>query len=144
MGSKFGVTKVAAIRIGISVDRYQKMLSDGFKHCTKCKIWQPKELFNKDNHRGDGLASICRHCNSKKKEKVGGPESARQETLAVEAIRKAIRNGRMRAAKELPCFYCGNNASHYHHYLGYEEKHRLDVRAACRSCHRKLHYFVHG
>ncbi len=140
MGSREGVIKLAAKRLGMSLEEYQNKISNGLKHCTKCKTWQPREAFPNDSSRGDGLEARCRTCNYRRKRHIGGPDSARSQTLAVEAVRGAIRNGRMVKPITLPCFYCGGNAIEYHHYQGYDEAHRLDVRATCISCHRKLHY----
>lgn len=51
-------------------------------------------------------------------------------------ITSEIRAKRMRKAKEFTCVSCNNaQASDYHHYLGYELEHWLDVIPVCRKCH---------
>jgi len=57
-----GSLKIAAKRIGISLDEYKLNLSQGLKWCSKCKSWQPREWFNKDHTRGDGLSTRCHAC----------------------------------------------------------------------------------
>jgi len=49
-----------------------------------------------------------------------------------------IHNGRMKPASDCICFYCHRAARDYHHYLGYERKHWLDVIPVCRICHKAL------
>ena len=42
--------------------------------------------------------------------------------------------------KKQPCQECGSiNKIEAHHYLGYEEKHWLDVEWLCSECHGKKH-----
>lgn len=140
MGSINGVIKAAALRIGISLEDYLSKKKAGLKYCTKCKTWQSIESFNMDKMRGDGRSSKCKACNYIKKRQIMPCPSQKIGTLAVEAVRRAIRNGRISPANKLPCFYCGKKAEHYHHYLGYEKSHFLDVKAVCRGCHRKIHF----
>jgi hypothetical protein len=142
MGSKVGVIKIAAWRVGLSLDAYRLRIAEGLKWCWKCKTWQPREAFACDKTRGDGLGARCRACGymRRRRKRVGGPDSRRAQTIAVEAIRRAIRLGRIAKAADLPCFYCGKAAAHYHHHLGYSPDHLLDVRAACPGCHHRLHF----
>jgi len=62
MGSKEGILKVAAKRLGMSYDDYLERISNGFKHCRKCKKWKQKTFFHKDSTRGDGFSPICKKC----------------------------------------------------------------------------------
>jgi len=41
MGSALGILKVAAGRIGISLDEYQARRAGGEKWCTACRAWHP-------------------------------------------------------------------------------------------------------
>ena len=62
MGSKIGVQKIAAKRLGISFEEYLAHIDAGEKWCHKCTQWKQQNLFSKDRHRGDGLKAICREC----------------------------------------------------------------------------------
>ena len=42
MGSKTGVLKIAAKRIGLSFDEYLQKIENE-KRCTKCKTWEKKK-----------------------------------------------------------------------------------------------------
>lgn len=61
MGSYVGVQKIAAKRIGVTYEVYLQKIKT-HKWCYKCKIWQERQLFNIDNHRGDHLSSRCVNC----------------------------------------------------------------------------------
>ncbi len=58
---------------------------------------------------------------------------------ATSAVSHAIRDGKLPPANSLQCHYCPKQAEQYHHILGYEPKHALDVEPVCRSCHNKIH-----
>lgn len=60
--TKIGADKIAAKKIGISLDEYYALQNAGMKWCTKGKHWQPIEHFNIDRTRGSGLTSNCRDC----------------------------------------------------------------------------------
>jgi hypothetical protein len=51
-----------------------------------------------------------------------------------------VRSGRMAPARELWCSHCGSKADHYHHYLGYDEYHWLDVIPLCVRCHKRAEF----
>ena len=55
------------------------------------------------------------------------------------AIREAIRIGQLPRPDSLQCHYCPAQAEQYHHYLGYEPEHWLDVVPACIKCHNLKH-----
>lgn len=67
MGSKIGVLKIAAKRIGIDFKDYIKKINQGLKYCYKCKNWKTKKQFCKDSARGDGLSSLCKSCRYERK-----------------------------------------------------------------------------
>ena len=52
MGSYTGVMKVAAKRIGVTVEQYQERVAAGEKWCTACKAWWPQADFHVDRSRG--------------------------------------------------------------------------------------------
>lgn len=73
MGSKTGVIKIAAKRIGIPIELYIHYTALNLKYCFDCKQWIGKELFRIDRSRGDGLASTCDKCRSTTKNKINKP-----------------------------------------------------------------------
>ncbi len=142
MGSKIGVLKIAAGRLGISYEEYLSKRAKGFKHCGLCRQWKQMERFDIDRSRGDGLASACIDCRRVKvrKQRKIVPPSTKILNQATNAVRKAIDHGSMPKVDSLPCFDCGKPAKHYHHFLGYARTHWLDVRPLCISCHIKCHW----
>lgn len=62
MGSKIGVMKIAAKRIGVTIEEYQQQIEQGLKWCHSCRQWVERNGFHVDNSRGDGLAAICKTC----------------------------------------------------------------------------------
>jgi 5-methylcytosine-specific restriction endonuclease McrA len=62
VGSRIGVLKIAARRLGVTPEEYQAKREAGFKWCVKCETWKPFAGFCADKSRGDGLASACRDC----------------------------------------------------------------------------------
>ena len=53
------------------------------------------------------------------------------------AVNNAIKKDMIPAVHTLIC-PCGNSAQEYHHHLGYEPEHWLDVIPICIPCHKKL------
>lgn len=64
--SKQGAIKVAADRLGISIDEYITNTTYGLKHCMKCRTWKLRAEFSKDSSRHDGLNTSCIPCRSKR------------------------------------------------------------------------------
>lgn len=54
-------------------------------------------------------------------------------------VNNAIKVGRLPHADTLQCYYCPAKAQLYHHHLGYEKEHWLDVVPVCRKCHKLCH-----
>jgi hypothetical protein len=67
MGSRLGIAKVAAKRLGITFDSYVEHLKSGLKHCCKCKKWKSRKSFGKDSTRHDGLDATCLKCRCKRR-----------------------------------------------------------------------------
>lgn len=59
MGSRAGVMKVAAKRVGLTLAEYEARLADGQKWCTQCKAWHPLAEFGRDPARTDGYDTRC-------------------------------------------------------------------------------------
>jgi hypothetical protein len=57
---------------------------------------------------------------------------------AHEAVRRAIKSGKLPPIDSVLCADCGKNqAEEYHHYNGYGKKYQLDVTPLCLACHGK-------
>lgn len=50
-------------------------------------------------------------------------------------VNNSVAKGLIPSVKTLRCYDCGNHATDYHHHLGYEPQHWLDVIPLCRKCH---------
>lgn len=74
-------------------------------------------------------AKIARQRNLRAKSKH--PEKIKARAL----VNQKIRFGRMPKASDCKCIHCGEQAKHYHHYLGYDFVHRYDVQPLCIKCH---------
>jgi hypothetical protein len=66
------------------------------------------------------------------------------EYLARAYVNRQIRDGKLPRASTKPCVRCGKRAREYHHHLGYEREHWLDVTPVCSVCHRATHLEVPG
>jgi 5-methylcytosine-specific restriction endonuclease McrA len=51
--------KVAAGRIGVSLEEYEHRLAEGLKWCRACRDWHSRGEFFSDASRTDGLSSVC-------------------------------------------------------------------------------------
>lgn len=140
MGSRAGALKVAAGRIGLTLEAYLKHVQAGLKWCYKCKKWKQKPCFHQDKNRGDGLAAACSGCRSRGGILVSFSGSPNIKARAVEAIRSGIRAGQIPRPESLPCADCGSDAALYHHHHGYSQPHWFDVVALCNPCHGHRHW----
>jgi len=61
-----------------------------------------------------------------------------EKIKAQSAVYTEVCAGRIPRASTLVCIECSNQANHYHHHNGYDEKHWLDVVPLCIDCHNKL------
>jgi len=64
----------------------------------------------------------------------------KQKMQARSALNHAVDTGKLPPPTACKCFVCGNAAKEYHHYLGYEPKHHLDVKPVCKMCHAAIHH----
>ena len=155
MGSKLGILKIAAKRIGISYDEYMSYISSGLKWCRACRLWISVDIFNLDRTRGDGRSSVCNNCRRNIYRRTHTPK-ARQSQLgttrvkprdgdkkqARRRINHQIKIGLRPHSNELPCVDCGHvwnqgeRRHEYDHYCGYEAKSHDKVEVVCTKCHR--------
>jgi hypothetical protein len=125
----------------VTVAQYQQKVAAGFKWCFRCSAWKLREQFPIDRSRGDGLAAACFDCRRVKERRTFVTSGTTQERQgAHDAIRWAVKRGRLAPASSQVCMDCGAAARHYHHHLGYDRSHWLDVVALCARCHRRRHW----
>lgn len=62
MGSRVGVMKVSAKRLGLNLEEYERLLQRGLKWCNRCRSWKPTAEFGSDRSRGDGKDAVCKAC----------------------------------------------------------------------------------
>jgi NUMOD3 motif/HNH endonuclease len=98
MGSKAGVLKVAAKRLGMPLNEYGDLIRRGFKHYFCCRQWRTRSDFRKDASRGDGSSSKCCHCTRVKERKTTkgrpSPFKGRLHTETAKAKMSMARKGR--------------------------------------------------
>ncbi len=63
----------------------------------------------------------------------------REKNRARDAVKYAVRVGKLPSPKTLKCYFCFGMAQEYHHHKGYARENRLDVLSVCKLCHRKFH-----
>lgn len=143
MGSLAGVMKVAAGRVGLTLDQYQSNVRGGLKWCTGCKIWHARSKFRDDETRGDGLAANCDDYrrNWRRGRGRGFSTVDRIKERARQLIGMRVRRGTLSNPNNLPCMDCGHSGSdrrhEYDHYLGYTGEAKEKVQPVCAKCHRK-------
>lgn len=141
MGSKVGVLKVAAKRIGMSVEEYQSLQDRGMKYCYACKDWHPIADFGVDLSRGDRLTAICKAAKSRTPRK--GRVQPREQIRAHRLIQNRVHRGTLPPPGDLPCSDCGHGGSdrrhEYDHYLGYGPGRNDKVQVVCSLCHAQRH-----
>lgn len=97
----------------------------------------------RQTHKEQGLAYQKRHNQTEHRKVALRGYAAKQHrkhperTKANNAVNHAVTRGDLPRAKSLGCAKCPKQAKHYHHYLGYEKEHWLDVLPLCVPCHRK-------
>jgi hypothetical protein len=151
-----GAIKIAAGKIGITVNEYKKLISKGLKWCFACRTWKKHKEFHKNPARKDGLGGQCGKCqnqysrnhyipvpeNQKKHGPLPAPEREGDASQARHRINVLIRTGKIKKASELPCQKCGNiykkgeSRHEYHHAEGYSIGKHLIIIPLCMKCHR--------
>lgn len=98
MGSRLGVLKAHAARLGLTLEEYTARVEGGQKWCTSCKSWQPRDRFGRDSTRSDGLSAKCFGCTQVKVRAVtkGRPSTfkGRTHTPEARALMSQKRKGR--------------------------------------------------
>ena len=98
-----------------------------------------------DFEEGHHILSMCRNrmCVNPKHMMLARRRSendvpAEMKRAAVRAVGAAVWTyGSLPQASSCQCVECGRAAHDYHHHLGYEPEHWLDVIPLCRVCHQR-------
>lgn len=138
---------------------YKKRAGNGvFSICIDCRRVQGKEYWeankerlrqwtreryyrNKERHR----AIQRRYSASEKGRAMQRRKYQRRKAKDLNKVRvraalsHAIADGKLPSASRLICSECGKQAEQYHHHLGYEPEHWLDVIPLCKKCHDDIH-----
>lgn len=85
MGSRVGVLKIAAKRIGISFEEYMENLVAGLKWCTGCQGWRQRKKFWRNKAKSDGLGAYCSECQAARYtiKRVGTKERRQKRVLGL-------------------------------------------------------------
>lgn len=151
-----GADKVAARRLGVSVDEYRERRAAGEKHCVSCRGWRPRDAFGVDRSRFDGLAAACLECRKARHDAsyVQTPRVSRTGLRTIGAregdkvqarawVNLLVKTGRLPKPNDVPCTDCGHvwtegeRRHEYDHFLGYAAEHHEHVQAVCTTCHRR-------
>ena len=137
-----------------SLENRQLMKICGRYECEYQGQPQLLENFGNSHSSPDGKASYCKNCNkivsknfrsngSKKKPPRPLPDIEWRKVVkqANKFVQKAVRANKLPRISTLKCATCKSQAQHYHHWLGYDRSHWLDVVPLCIRCHRYLHRY---
>ncbi len=158
--TKVGAIKIAAKRIGFSVEQYKSNIQIGLLWCTGCRDWHEKDKFNNDRCRYSGKAQSCRKYLNEKararyipiplnKQKRKGPspdlERSGDKKQARHRVNVLVRTGKIPRPNDLPCSDCGHvyksgdKRHEYDHHEGYAAGKHTVVIVRCSTCHHKKH-----
>jgi hypothetical protein len=151
MTTKLGSAKIAAARIGISVEQYLQNVNSGLKWCISCRTFLSRDFFFDSTTRADGKLTQCKECSRVKRrnrykqnpQRIGRGSSPRDgdKIQARYSVRNCVRKGKLVHSRTVPCTDCGHigddRQHEYDHHLGYEAINHLKVECVCVLCHRK-------
>lgn len=137
-GTREGRLKQAANQVGISLEEYLTRISEGQKHCYKCRTWQPLDGFHIDRSRRDVHAACCIACKKAPPRPApvwGSPAEYERHHYATDEAyrfrRKQHAHSRQRNVSPLPkeaadflldyfdntCAYCGGPFQAWDHII---------------------------
>lgn len=79
----------------------------------------------------------------KKRESREKLQHTKNQNASYNAVSNAISEGKLSSPDSYECVHCHQKAKEYHHYLGYEKEHWLDIQPVCIPCHKKIHKNPH-
>lgn len=114
------------------------------KTCNRCKVSLPRQLFNADKSRWDGLQTKCKGCTRSESAKwiASNPEKAsearsRRRALLLNADNRQIKDKEIKRLLLEPCLYCGAPSEHIDHIVPLSRggRHSIgNLTGACKSC----------
>jgi hypothetical protein len=154
--TKIGGSKVAAGKLGISVEKYIQNIQSGLKWYSACRLWLQCDSFGQDKSSFDGKNSRCKVCQRALYRKKYKPIPIEQrkprgfntkpsrdgdKNQARAKVNYAVTCNKLPHARNVPCFDCGHIGSdrlhEYDHYKGYDAINDLEVEYVCVPCHVK-------
>ena len=148
--TKDGALKIAASKIGVTLEDYRAKLAAGLKWCTGCKTWHNAEAFGVDLSRGDQRSAKCLSFGRVKQRAIRTPPAKRGWIEAVRdgdkkqarrRINYLVEQGLIPHPDDLPCMDCGDMVfieqfrHEYDHARGYDRENQLYVEPVCSRCH---------
>lgn len=109
-----------------------RLVGDDQKTCMGCHETKPLEAFYRNRLGLAGRQSRCKPCFRLQLE---APENYPQRKAARDAVRHAVRSGRL--TRPSHCSACGREAYAHGHHDDYAKP--LDVRWLCKPCHEEHH-----
>lgn len=98
----------------------------------------------KERHRLSGkMAATAKIYNRSQAGKIAHARTKANNLVKVRAraaVNNAVQEGKILPASAYPCTGCRGRAIDYHHHLGYEPSHWLDVLPYCKRCHEATHH----
>ena len=92
-------------------------------------------LLNKERHKQRHERYRQRKAENARQWRLNNPDGVH----AHDAVKYAIRTGKLPRATDRACAHCGEPAAQYHHHKGYAREHWLEVTPLCVRCHRIAH-----
>lgn len=132
------------------------------KRCGKCGACKPRSMFSVNRNNPDGLQGYCKGCaadyeaaarSRRNAQKRAWRASNRRRCRAAyrdygrkyperraahDAVKEAVKAGKLPRVSTCSCFVCGKQAEQYHH-VDYSK--RLEIIPVCRKCHREWHRY---
>jgi hypothetical protein len=145
VGSRLGVLKIAARRIGESFDTYRARIASGEKWCIRCRQWHPIGKFAVDTSRGSGLSPACRisrslHYRQRYADDENIRQSAADRTMrrrrSIEAVPLDVR-GMLLETFDGKCAYCDAPAKVLDHVISVWRGGQTvpgNILPSCRPC----------
>lgn len=148
-----GALKIAAARVGLSLDGYLARVSAGMKRCTACKQWLGRDEFASDSSRHDQLTASCLPCrraqsrrsyvrSTRPKPPVGRRFVEARDNDRLQARRRVnylVELGLLPNPNDVTCTDCGHIGPgprhEYDHFQGYGAANHELVEAVCSPCH---------
>jgi len=148
MGNKVGAIKIAAGKVGLTVDDYLSRVANGQKWCSNGRHWVSRSDFYSNRVKTDGLSPMCTPCRIAYRKLSKKQTSARRWKAPVDGAKMQANHrvtylvsvGILPKPSVIPCSKCGHMGQdrkhEYHHFMGYAAEHHEVVECLCTKCHK--------